>query len=141
MSERDLAQEDARKKVVRAAFDDWAAGRGGPFALLADDVRWTIVGNSPVSRTFESRQDFLDTVIGPFNARMSAPLVPTVRGLYADGAWVVALFDAEATARDGRPYRNTYTWYLRLVEGAIVEGIAFFDTIEFTDLWERVSPA
>lgn len=137
---RDPAAEDTRRQVVRDAFDDWASGRGGPFALLADDARWTIVGNSPVSRTYESRREFLDVVIDPFNARLSAPLVPIVRALYADGDWVIALFDATATARDGRPYRNTYTWYLRLAGTAIVEAIAFFDTIEFTDLWERVAP-
>ncbi|MFC5061866.1 nuclear transport factor 2 family protein [Actinomycetospora atypica] len=141
MTGRDLEAEESRKQLVRSAFDDWAAGRGGPFALLADEARWTIVGNSPVSRTYESRREFLDVVIDPFNARMSAPLVPVVRGLYADGDWVVALFDASATACDGRPYRNTYTWYLRLVDGAIVEAVAFFDSIEFADLWERVTPA
>ncbi|GAA4922779.1 hypothetical protein EV188_104642 [Actinomycetospora succinea] len=140
MTARDLAAEDARKQNVATAFADWADGRGGPFALLADDARWTITGNSPVSRTYESRQEFLDVVIDPFNARMSTPLVPAVRGLYADGDWVIALFDASAIARDGRPYRNTYTWYLRLVAGEIVEAVAFFDTLEFTDLWTRLAP-
>jgi ketosteroid isomerase-like protein len=139
----DLGQ--ANKELIRAAFDEWAAGTGGPFGLLADDATWTIVGNSPVSRTFDSRQEFLDAVIGPFNARMSKPLVPIVRALFADGDWVIALFDAHATARDGKPYDNTYTWYMRL-DGSgedvrIVEVIAFFDTIEFTDFWQRVEPA
>lgn len=141
MSERDLAAEQANKDRIRAAFDQWAAGTGGPFALLADDASWTIVGNSPVSRTYGSRQEFLDVVINPFNARMDVPLRPTVRALYADGDWVVALFDASATARDGTPYENTYTWYMRMAGDAIVEVIAFFDTIEFTDFWNRVSPA
>lgn len=138
---RDLDREAAAKQLIRAAFDDWAAGTGGPFALLAEDARWTIVGNAPVSRTYEGRADFLDTVIGPFNARLSAPLVPTVRALHAEDDWVIALFDAAGTALDGVPYRNTYTWYLRVVDGAIVEAIAFFDTIAFTDLWNRVSPS
>ncbi|MHA6618667.1 nuclear transport factor 2 family protein [Pseudonocardia sp. DLS-67] len=141
MSERDLAAEQANKDRIRAAFDEWAAGTGGPFALLADDATWTIVGNSPVSRAYGSRQEFLDVVIDPFNARMEVPLRPTVRALYADGDWVVALFDGSGTARDGMPYENTYTWYMRLAGAAIVEVIAFFDTIEFTDFWNRVSPA
>ena len=102
MSARDLEREQANKQVVRAAFDDWTAGTGGPFALLADDATWTIVGNSPVSRVYPNRQDFIDVVIDPFNARMSAPLLPTVRALYAEGDWVIVLFDAEATALDGR---------------------------------------
>jgi ketosteroid isomerase-like protein len=140
VGERDLAAEQANKDLIQKAFDEWAAGTGGPFGLLSDDASWTIVGNSPVSRTYSSRQEFLDVVIDPFNARMEVPIRPTVRALYADGDWVIALFDAVATARDGKPYENTYTWYLRMSEGAIVEVIAFFDTIEFTDLWTRVSP-
>lgn len=149
---RDLTRELANKERVRAAFDAWAEGAGGPFDLLADDATWTIVGNSPVSRTFHSRSEFIDAVINPFNARMAARLVPIVRGLYADGDWVVALFDAHATARDGRPYDNTYTWYMRFASAGtssdtflpkpqMVEVIAFFDTVEFNDFWHRVRPA
>jgi ketosteroid isomerase-like protein len=142
---RDLSREDAAKERLRVAFDAWAAGTGGPFDLLAADATWTIVGNSPVSRAYGSKQEFIDVVITPFNARMSEPLVPTVRGLFADGDWVVVLFDGRATARDGQPYSNTYTWYMRFAPGGepdrVVEVIAFFDTIEFTDFWQRVDPA
>jgi ketosteroid isomerase-like protein len=62
------------------------------------------------------------------------------RGIYADGDMVIALFDAEGTARDGKPYRNTYSWYMRMRGGVIVEVVAFFDTIEFTDFWRRIKP-
>lgn len=140
VADRDLEQEAANKAVVRAGFDAWAAGTGGVFDLLAPDATWTIVGNTPVSRTFTGRDEFMSEVIGPFNARMSEPLVPTVQGLYADGDMVVAYFDASGTARDGRPYRNTYTWYLRVRDGAVVEAVAFFDSVEFNDLWARLSP-
>jgi ketosteroid isomerase-like protein len=137
---RDLQAEAANKATIARAFEAWAAGTGGPYALLADDATWTIVGNSPASRRYNSRQEFLSTVIDPFNARMASPLVPTVRALYAENDWVIALFDASGAARDGRPYDNTYTWYLRLRDGRIVEVIAFLDTIEFTDFWMRVKP-
>ena len=132
--------EAKNRKVIQAGFDAWRNGTGSVFDLLTPDAKWTIVGNAPVSRTYTSRQEFLDLVINPFNARLSSRLVPTVRGLYADGDMVIALFDAEATARDGKPYRNTYTWYMRVRDEKIVEVIAFFDTIEFTDLWTRVKP-
>jgi ketosteroid isomerase-like protein len=137
------AQDDVQarnKQAVAAAFEAWRNGTGSVFDLLTPDASWTIVGNSPVSRTFTNRQHFLDNVIGPFNARLSTPLVPTVRGIFADGDMVIALFDGEATARDGRPYRNTYTWYMQMREGRIVDVVAFFDTIEFTDLWKRLQP-
>lgn len=137
------AQKDSNmknKEIIKAAFDAWTAGTGNVFDLLAPDARWTIVGNSPASRTYSSRQEFLDLVIKPFNFRLSRRLIPAVRGLYADGDMVIALFDAEAVARDGKPYRNTYTWYMKMRDGKIVEAVAFFDTIEFTDLWRRVEP-
>lgn len=140
MTDRDLAAEQANKDRVGASFEQWAAGTGTPFDILADDATWTITGNSPAAGSYPGRQAFLDAVIGPFNARMSGPLTPVVRGLYADGDWVVALFDASGTASDGQPYRNTYTWYMRLAGERIVEVIAFFDSIEFTDLWTRVAP-
>jgi uncharacterized protein len=132
--------EARNKEIIRAGFEAWRNGTGGVFDLLAPNAKWTIVGNSPVSRTYASRQEFMDVVIRPFNARLSSRLVPTVRAIYADGDTVIALFDAEGTARDGKPYRNTYSWYLRMRDGVIVEATAFFDTIEFTDFWKRVKP-
>src|ERR1700753_1363553 len=97
------------KELVSTAFERWRTGTGGPFDLLADDATWTIVGTSIMSRTYR-RADFIAEVISPFNARMSERLIPTVRGIYADGDMVIILFDAAATAKDGVPYRNTYTW-------------------------------
>jgi uncharacterized protein len=137
-TEKDL--ETRNKQAIKAAFDAWTNGTGSPFDLLNPNAKWTIVGNAPVSRTYDSKQEFLDTVIKPFNARLSQRLIPKVRQIYADGDTVIALFDAEGTARDGRPYRNTYTWYMRMEGGAIVEVTAFFDTIEFTDFWTRIKP-
>ena len=89
------------KALVQASFERWRAGTGSPFELLAPDADWTIVGSSPLSKIYTSRQAFLDEVIQPFNARMATPLVPTVRGIYADRDMVIILFDAAATTKDG----------------------------------------
>jgi uncharacterized protein len=42
-------------------------------------------------------------------APIATPLLPTVRGIHADGDMVIILFDAAATTKDGQPCRNTYT--------------------------------
>ena len=131
----------SNKDVVRSAFDRWRAGTGGPFELLADDAEWTIVGSSPLSRTYPTKRQFMAEVIEPFNARMSRPLRPTVRDLYADGDTVVVLFDAESLAHDGKPYRNTYAWFMRLEGGRVKQVTAFFDTRLFDEMWTRVRPA
>src|SRR5271167_4384191 len=135
------AAQAQNKELIRAGFDKWKNGTGSVFELLAPDAKWTIVGNSPMSRTYQNRQEFLDQVITPLNARFSSRLIPTVvRGIYADGDMVIVLFDGAGTARDGKPYKNTYSWYLRMKDGQIVDAVAFFDTIAFTEFWTRVSP-
>ena len=47
----------------------------------------------------------------------STRLVPNVCALYAEGDTVIALFDAERMVRDGKPYRNTYSWYVQMRDG------------------------
>ncbi|MEL1266356.1 nuclear transport factor 2 family protein [Pseudoxanthomonas putridarboris] len=132
---------DRNTDIVRQAFDAWAAGTGGPYDLLADDAVWTITGNSLAAKTYESREAFLSEVIRPFNARMSTGLKPTIRNLYSDGDTVIVFFDASGTARDGKPYANTYAWFLELRDGRIAKAFAFFDSIAFDEFWTRVSPA
>jgi ketosteroid isomerase-like protein len=134
------AIERANKETIRTAFDAQGQEQAGIFDLLAADVRWTIVGNCVVSGTYLSKQQFLDRALVPFNARMSSPTVRTIRGLYADGDTVIVYFDGVSTAKDGQPYENSYTWYLRMNDGRIVDVVAFFDSIAFNDLWTRVSP-
>jgi uncharacterized protein len=130
------------KALISASLDAWKAGKGSPFDLLADDATWTIVGNSVVSKTYPNREAFMREVIRPFNARMQEGLRPTaVRGIHAEGDTVVAFFDAKGTARDGKPYENTYAWFLTLREGKVVSASAFFDSVEFNDFWRRVTPA
>ena len=138
--EQASAPELDNKALVRASFERWKNGTGGPFELLAPDAQWTIVGSSPLSKTYQSKQQFLDEVIGPFNARMAKPLLPTIRGLYGDGDMVIIFFDAAATAKDGVPYHNTYTWYFQMRANQVIKAIAFFDTREFDEFWSRVSP-
>ena len=48
------------KAVVKASFDRWSAGTGTPFELLLADADWTIVGSSPLSKTYATREAFLE---------------------------------------------------------------------------------
>jgi uncharacterized protein len=132
--------ETRNKAVVQAGFDAWKAGTGSPYDLLADDASWTIVGRSAASKTYPSKEAFISEVIRPFNARMKVGLKPTIRNMYAEGDTVVVFFDASGTARDGKPYANTYAWFLDLRDGKIVKAFAFFDSVVFNEFWERVKP-
>ncbi|AAM04423.1 predicted protein [Methanosarcina acetivorans C2A] len=132
------SDEDKNKEIVHEGFTKWANGTGDVFDLLADDMEWTIIGSSPVSKTYTNRKQFLEEVITPLNERLSVKIVPRVRGIYADGDMVIALWDGKATAKDGKPYNNTYSWYMTMKNGRIVKVVAFLDTISLADLWKRI---
>ncbi|AUB36296.1 NTF2-like domain [Nostoc flagelliforme CCNUN1] len=132
------SNQSQNKEIVREGFAKWANGTGSFFDLLADDVEWTITGRSPISKTYTSRKQFLEEAIAPINERLSVRIVPSVRSIYAEGDTVIALWDGTAKAKDGKPYTNTYSWYMTMKNGRIVKVVAFFDTIELTDLWKRI---
>lgn len=133
-------QETRNRQTIQTAFDAWSAGTGGPFDLLAEDAHWTIVGRSDAAGAYATKAEFIDKVIAPFNARMVAGIRPTIRSIHADGDTVIVFFDASGEATDGVRYENTYAWFMRLEDGRVVEVSAFFDSLAFNDLWQRVMP-
>jgi ketosteroid isomerase-like protein len=130
---------EKNKKLIQDGFENWANGTGNFFDLLADNVVWTITGNSPISKTYTSRKQFLEEVIVPLNERLSQMIVPKLSGIYADGDMVIALWDGQAMAKDGIPYNNKYSWYMKIKGEKIVEVVAFFDTLDLATLWKRVT--
>ena len=137
-----MDETSSNREKAEKAFRDWQEGTGSITDLLADGLRWTIVGRSQVSKTFESKEQFVGEVLGPFGARFSEPFRPVaVHGVYADGDTVVVAWDEESTRLDGKPYENTNAWFMRFREGQVVEATAFFDSIAFNELWSEVTPA
>jgi uncharacterized protein len=97
-----IMDETSNRERAEEAFRDWRDGTGSITDLLADDVRWTIVGRSRVSKTFDGKEQFVREMLQPFGARFSEPFRPVaVRGVYADGDTVVVLWDGEGTRLDG----------------------------------------
>jgi ketosteroid isomerase-like protein len=132
------------RKIVAEAFDEWSRGEGHVSRIFADDMTWEIVGRSRVSGTYGSAQQFSDEVLHPFASRFrpDRPFRPVnIRGIYADGDTVIVLWDGEGTTKAGTTYENTYAWIMRLRGGKVVDGTAFYDSIAFDELWERVAPA
>lgn len=133
----DLTIREARnERLIREAFDRQVGGPDSFYALLADEVQWTIAGPEP--STYTSRQQFLAEGSGPVTARLSTPVRPSIRELYAEGDTVVAWWDGSATAIDGQPYRNSYAWIMTLREDRVVRVVAFLDTAALNELLERV---
>lgn len=128
----DVTQENAA--LIQNAFNDWRAGQGGIFQLLADDVVWVVAGNSPVSGTYRSREQFMAEAVKPITDKLATPIVPSVRQIVAQGSLVVAYWDGQATAKDGSRYTNSYSWHMQLENGRITHVTAFLDTWRLAEL-------
>ena len=127
------------KRIVTAAFDRWAASGSNIFEeLLSPDVVWTIKGSGPSAGRFEGREAFVARAVRPFVSRLSTPVRPVARQIWADGDHVVANWEGEGVARDGVPYRNSYVWIFRMHDGKAVEVAAYLDLAPYDDVLRRI---
>lgn len=128
---RDAAAETRNAAIVRAAFEAWRKG-GNVFAeLLAPDFVWIIHGSSSVAGTYRGMDDFVGRASSPLTSRLTGPVVPDVRHIWASGDRVIVRFDGSATTTSGAPYRNQFVWIFRMKDGAAVEVEAFLDLVAY----------
>jgi uncharacterized protein len=124
------------KKLIQQAFAKWAGGDAyAVFKLLADDVQWTVIGSTRVSRSYQSKREFLEGAVQPLTARLATPIKPSVLDVIADGDKVAVQWDGRASAKNGKPYNQRYCWVMRLENGSVREGIAYLDTELISQLW------
>jgi uncharacterized protein len=143
VTETPNARTEANRKAIRQAFEAWREGTGAITDVFAPDMVWRIEGHSLASKEYEDKQQFIDEVLSPFGARFAAsePFRPvTIRSVHADGDTVIVLWDGRGIANDGQPYENSYAWFMKMRDGKVIDGTAFYDSISFNDLWTRVQP-
>ncbi|CAN0104030.1 unnamed protein product [Ectocarpus sp. 12 AP-2014] len=128
--------EAANKAIIQQAFDNWQQGHGNFFDLLSENAKWTIVGSSPISGTYRSRQELIEHSVKPINDRLATSITPHVRQIIAEGNSVVVFWDGSATRLDGNRYDNNYAWHMTMEDGEIKEVTAFLDTWTLTELLE-----
>ncbi len=138
-----MDETQTNREIVRRAFEAWRDNGGAITDVFAPDLVWRIEGHSLASKEYRSRQEFIDEVLAPFGARFSPrePFRPTkIRSITAEGDTVVVVWDGRGIANDGEPYANSYAWIMRLVNGEVIDGTAFYDSISFNELWTRLRP-
>jgi uncharacterized protein len=117
------------KQLMQNAFIELAKGNGKPFVdALAEDVRWTILGSTAWSRTWDGlgsvRAELLDPLFAQFGSTYRAERVR----LIAEGAYVVIEFRGDVTTKAGKPYRNAYCYVCRFADGRVRELTEYCDT-------------
>jgi ketosteroid isomerase-like protein len=125
---------EGNKRLMEEVFDQLAKGNGRPFVkALAEDVRWTIIGGTAWSGTWEGaeavRRDLLDPLFAQFETTYRAKAVRVI----AEGDCVVIESRGDVITKTGKPYRNTYCNVYRLEDGRVVEITEYCDTQLLTE--------
>ncbi len=128
------------KRIVEKSFNNWRDGRGTPFDLMSSEASWTIMGSAKYAGVYNTKKEFLERVIVPFNSRVQRPLRPTVNGLYADGNTVIATFRGETIDNNKSLYINDYVWIFEMNDGKIIKATAYLDAPAFDRLMLDVEP-
>lgn len=101
--------ETENTQLMRRICAGLAEGDGRPLAeSLADDFRWTIIGTTKWSGTYEGKQAVLDDLFRPLLAQFADMYTNTAQRFIAAGDHVVVECSGRATTTDGKPYHNTY---------------------------------
>ena len=124
------------KKLMQDAFTAWASGDGMAFFnLLAEDARWTVIGNCPISGTYMGRQQLIEVALKPQREKLAGPPTPTVIRMIAEGNSVVIEWVGKATTKSGKPYNNSYCYVVQIENGRIIRGTAYLDTELVRSIW------
>ncbi|MBU3057831.1 MULTISPECIES: nuclear transport factor 2 family protein [Pseudomonadaceae] len=117
------------KRRLQHVFAETANGNGRPFIdCLSDDVRWTIIGSTAWSRTYEGKADVIGNLLKPLGAQLGNRNVIVPLRFIAEDDLVVVEAQGRNTTQAGTPYHNSYCWVCRMSGGRIVEMTEYADT-------------
>jgi ketosteroid isomerase-like protein len=88
---------------------------------LADDIRWNIVGNSPIV----GKEEVLE--VSKMLQLESYPVI-TIKNMVAEGNYVVVESTGDAKTKTGKPYNQTYCDVFRFEHGKLQEITTYLDT-------------
>ncbi|MFC0002610.1 nuclear transport factor 2 family protein [Micromonospora siamensis] len=117
------------KAFLQGVFAETAKGNGRPFVdALADDVRWTIIGRTAWSRTYQGKRAVLAELLGPLAEQFGGRNIVSAERFVADGDVVVVEARNHSVTTAGRPYPNRYCWIFVLRDGKVAEVTEYTDT-------------
>lgn len=117
------------KRLMNEIFDELANGNRRPFAeAMAENLRWTIVGDGAWSHTWEGLPSVRADLFEPLFAQFGTTYRNRAIRLIAEGDWVVIESRGDVVTKQGKPYRNTYCYVCRLNGGKLREVTEYCDT-------------
>lgn len=117
------------KQFIANMFAELSKGNSEAFLnALADDVRFTIIGSTKYSGTFNGKQDLIARLLAPLAAQVEGAMSITPDNLIADGDFVAMQARGKALSKNGERYDNTYCHVFRLAGGKVKEVTEYLDT-------------
>ena len=117
------------KALIESMYAALADGNAEGFlGALADDMHWTIIGNTVFSKTYASKRQFIEELIEPFMQNMDGHAEITPHNLIAEGDFVAMQSRGRARTKTGRDYNNTYCHVFRVRDGKVAEVTEYLDT-------------
>lgn len=117
------------KDLIRRLYAEIGRGNAQPFLdALADDLRWTLIGSTKYSGTFEGKQAVLDRLLMPALGQLEGSLAIEPENFIAEGDLVVMQATGKARTKSGKRYDNTYCYVFRIVDGKLREITEYCDT-------------
>jgi hypothetical protein len=117
------------KQFISNMFIELSKGNAEAFlGSIADDVRYTIIGTTKYSGTFNGKQELINNLLGPLTAQLEGGIAVTPDNLIADGDYVAMQAHGKAQSKKGRSYDNTYCHVFRIANGKVQEVTEYLDT-------------
>jgi uncharacterized protein len=117
------------KQLLQNVFAELSVGNAKPFVdSMADDIRWTVMGTTKWSKTYEGKQAVLTDVFGVLRAKVGDQIRTTAHRFIAEGDYVVVEARGNNVTKAGKPYNNAYCFVFRLADGKLKELTEYLDT-------------
>jgi uncharacterized protein len=117
------------KQLMQRVFAELANGNGQPFMdALADDARWTVIGTSPWSRSYEGKRAIAEELMRPLFRQFADRYTARANRIVAEGDVVVVEARGQVSTKSGKPYNQTYCYVFLLADGEVRELTEYLDT-------------
>jgi len=117
------------KQLIQNMFAELSKGNAEAFlGSMADDVRFTIIGTTKYSGTFNGKQELVAKLLGPLTAQLEGGISLTPDNFIAEGDYVAMQARGKATTKTGKSYNNTYCQVFRIAKGKVQEVTEYLDT-------------
>jgi uncharacterized protein len=126
------------KDLIRNMMAELGKGNAQAFlGAMADDVRFTIMGTTKFSGTYNGKQDVVNKLLGPLSAQLEGGLTITPDNFIAEGDFVAMLARGNSKAKNGKSYNNHYCQIFRVANGKVQEITEYLDTELVTSVFGK----